>query len=170
MDPMSNLTMLSIVPVQGPQRLYDENGDEEYKFLAFLDAGDYIVGIRNTFLFRYNIHSDEWTLIMQLPDSLSDEYGLDGPLFFDKDTKRLFICSEDTRMAVLDLKKRLVTQQVPALEGRSIGEVMVKVDEVFHRVAFYDIRKFRHDIWNKASLNRQSAFTGVVVQGFIPLS
>ena len=153
---LKNYKKLSGVPGQGPLHLYDEKTKE---FVKILDAGEYIVGIRNfnrnAFVFRYNVHTDEWTLIMQLPDCLVDEYGGRCPLFFiEKDTKMLIICSHRTELTMVDLEKQSVIYRAPPGDGFSSYEAIVKVDENFHRIdSFPGGWDFHHDVWNTASLN-----------------
>ena len=81
----------------------------KYSLLKLMDAGEYIVGICSATIFRYNVHSDEWTFVMKLPDLVQNEYGGSGldrwsMFFIEKELQQLFISCYGTRMMVIDLK------------------------------------------------------------------
>lgn len=138
---MSTLVKLSVVP------------RKENESLWLLSAGEYIVGIRETLIFRYNVHNDDCTLVMELPDSLMDNERLLKPIFFiDKNAKQLFILCQGTTMMVIDLKNGSVIHQALAMDERC-GQTMVRVGDIFHLVGLsggitdgHRLGPFVHDI------------------------
>ena len=156
---MANLVKLCPIP-----RLIrnDVRVDSLHKLL---DAGKYIVGICGTLIFRYNLPRDEWTFVMELPDFMRYRHGeqvtSSGMFVIEKESERLFISCNGTRMMVIDLNIGSIIHQAPPTNEQR-GQAMVKVGDIFHRVDLsggnYNNRynPFEHDIWNRTDQKWES--------------
>ena len=155
---MGNPVKLKAMPRKPTTRLNDDVEEEDLEDEGFklISAGEYIVGIRNACIYRYNSQTNDWNLIMDVLDTLTDNYGCWSPLLFvEKDTNRLYVSCDSSGMMIIDLNNGSIIQRGPAtefteMEYRCYGQPMVKVDDIFHTVCLTDhCGAFQHDVWNR---------------------
>ena len=152
MSQMKNIVKLRVMPRKSPTRLYDDFDEEDNEWIKLMSTGEYIVGIRDTCIYRYNARNNDWNLIMDVLGTLTDEHGCWIPLLFvEKDTNRLYISCALSGMVIIELNSGSIIHQGPEtfMEDRCLCSSMVKVDDIFHTVQLREgYVAIQHDVWN----------------------
>lgn len=111
-----------------------------------LNEREFVIGIGENQLFKYNSILDEWRLFLQLPQTINIDS--DTKMAIDQNNNQLYLSVNDkslAKMLVIDIGTGIIRQESPHYHSEIGGNSLINVNGTIHKIGGSDL----HVVWNE---------------------